>query len=124
MPWFSEFSPTGQLLFDAHMPTKEQSYRGYRFPWTGTPLSAPSIAAGPPSTTTPVTVYTSWNGATQVASWRVLAGPSAAQLSPVATAPRTGFETAIPTPAAAPYVAAQALDASGAVLGTSKTIKG
>ncbi len=124
LPYFSEFSPTGQLLFDAHMPAKEQSYRGYRFQWTGTPPSAPSIAAAPSSTTAPVTVYASWNGATNVASWRVLAGAGPSALTPVATAARTGFETALATPAAAPYVAVQALDAAGAVLGTSKTIKG
>ena len=33
-------------------------------------------------------------------------------------------KTAIATPARAPYVAVQALEASGAVIGTSKTIKG
>ena len=71
-----------------------------------------------------MTVYASWNGATQVASWRVLAGPSPTQLAPVATAADAGFETAIATPGAAPYVAVQALEASGAVIGTSKTIKG
>jgi hypothetical protein len=37
---------------------------------------------------------------------------------------RSGFETAITTPAAAPYVAVQALDAGGTVLGTSATIHG
>ena len=78
----------------------------------------------PPSTTGTATVYASWNGATQVASWRVLAGASPTQLAPVATAADAGFETAIATPGAAPYVEVQALEAAGAVIGTSKTIKG
>ena len=47
-----------------------------------------------------MTVYASWNGDTRTATWRVLAGPSATQLTPVAAAPRGGFETAITTPAA------------------------
>jgi hypothetical protein len=123
-PYFSEYSPSGQLLFDGHMTGSFQSYRTYRFPWTGTPATAPAIAAVAAHPTTPATVYASWNGATQVASWRVLAGPSAKQLAPVATAARSGFETTIATPAPAPYLAVQALDASGALLGTSKTIKG
>ncbi len=127
-PYFSEFSPTGQLLFDGHMHGSYQSYRTYRFPWTATPAGAPAIAVGVPSAGAggrgPVTVYASWNGATTVVSWRVLTGPSPQQLAPVATAARAGFETAIGTPGAAPYVAVQALDASGAVLGTSPTIKG
>jgi len=69
-------------------------------------------------------VYASWNGATGVASWRVLAGPTPAQLAPVASAPKSGFETTIAAPATAPYFAVQALDAAGTVLGTSQTLKG
>jgi glutamine synthetase len=71
-----------------------------------------------------VTVYASWNGDTRTASWRVLAGASPQSLAPVASGARGGFETAITTPGAAPYVAVQALDASGAVLATSGTIPG
>jgi hypothetical protein len=69
-------------------------------------------------------VYASWNGDTRTASWRVLAGPSAQQLTPVADAPREGFETAVATPVAEAYVAVQALGPSGEVLGTSHTIAG
>jgi hypothetical protein len=54
----------------------------------------------------------------------VLAGPSARQLTPVASAPRTGFETAIATPGVERYVAVQALAADGAVLGASHAIRG
>jgi Arylsulfotransferase (ASST) len=122
-PYFSEYSAGGQLLFDAHMHGSYQNYRVYRFPWTGTPGGAPAIAAAPASQGR-VTVYASWNGDTQTASWRVLAGASPAALAPVASAPRSGFETAVATPAAAPYVAVQALNAGGAVLGSSRTIRG
>jgi hypothetical protein len=66
-------------------------------------------------------VYASWNGATQVAGWRVLAGASATRLRAVAEGPRTGFETAIPVPAGTvgPYVTVQALDGGGNVLGVA-----
>jgi hypothetical protein len=121
-PYFSEFSASGALLFDGHMHGSYESYRTYRFPWVGTPTTAPAVAAVPANAA--VTVYASWNGATQVTSWRVLAGPSPQALVPVATAADGGFETAIATPARAPYVAVQALEASGAVIGTSRTIKG
>jgi hypothetical protein len=128
-PWFSEFSSSGQLLYDARMPGGDQSYRAYRFPWTGTPAGAPAIAASASANGKgPVTVYASWNGATEVASWRVLAGPGAGghpgNLAPVASAGRSGFETSIATPGPEAYVQAQALSASGAVLGTSPAIKG
>jgi hypothetical protein len=125
-PYFSEFSASGQLLFDARMPPGDESYRGFRFTWTGTPPSPPAIAAKAASSKpgSPVTVYASWNGATEVASWRVLAGASKTQLAAVATAPRGGFETAITTPGPEAYVQVQALNAAGAVLGTSAAIKG
>jgi hypothetical protein len=122
-PYFSEYSASGQLLFDAHMHGSYESYRAYRFPWTGAPASAPAIAAAP-APGGRATVYASWNGDTRTASWRLLAGPSAQTIVAVATAPRSGFETAMTTPGAAPYVAVQALDVSGAVLGSSRTIPG
>ena len=64
----------------------------------------------------------SWNGATGVSSWRVLAGGAPAALAPVLSARRSGFETAIALPRSlhGRYVAVQALDASGAVLGSSR----
>jgi Arylsulfotransferase (ASST) len=122
-PYFSEYSAAGQLLFDAHMHGSYESYRTYRFPWTGAPTGVPSIAAAK-SSGGRVKVYASWNGDTRTTTWRVLAGSSPATLAPVATVARGGFETAASTPAAAPYVAVQALDASGALLATSRTIRG
>jgi hypothetical protein len=120
VPDFSEFSPSGQLLFDAHFPAHTQSYRGFRFAWEGTPAHSP-VFTFQPAAAGGGTVYASWNGATRVASWRVLTGPTAASLRPVAQAARSGFETAIALPATAtgPFVTVQALDASGAVIGTA-----
>ncbi|HEV2998148.1 MAG TPA: hypothetical protein VGX16_03510, partial [Solirubrobacteraceae bacterium] len=123
-PYFSEFSPGGQLLFDAHMPAGDQSYRAYRSPWTGTPREPPAIALVPTRPGGPLNVYASWNGATLLARWRLLGGPSPRRLAPLATAPRTGFETRLETPGAEGYVAVQALSGSGAVLGTSHVIRG
>jgi hypothetical protein len=121
VPDFSEFSPTGQLLFDAHFPSGYQSYRDLRFAWTGTPATRPVLSvlaahgAG--------TVYASWNGATLVTSWRVFVGATSHSLEPVAEGVRSGFESAIPLPAgtAGRYVTVQALDATGRVLGTAAT---
>jgi hypothetical protein len=123
-PYFSEFSSAGKLLFDAHMHGTYQSYRAYRFNWTGTPSEMPAIVAAARSAGAHTSVYVSWNGDTRTASWRLLAGPSASQLAPVATAAHSGFETTLTAPAAEPFVAVQALDGSGAVIGTSKVIKG
>ncbi len=123
-PYFSEYTSGGQLLYDAHWHGSYQSYRAYRFAWTGTPTSPPAVAAETKHTNGPVSVYASWNGATTVASWRVLGGSSASHLTPVTSAAKDGFETTITTPGYEPYVAVQALNAAGAVLETSATIKG
>jgi hypothetical protein len=101
-----------------------QSYRAYRFAWAATPTEPPAIAASATSAGAPVSVYASWNGATEVAGWRVLAGATQQQLTPVATAARSGFETELSTPTHESYVAVQALNQAGAVIGTSHTIAG
>ena len=124
-PWMTEYSPDGKVLFDAHLPASWESYRVYRQSWSGRPASRPAFAlvrAGARAT-----VYASWNGATDVASWRVLAGASANALKPVGSAPRSAFETAIALaapPPAGSWVQVQALDAAGAVLSASAVRKG
>lgn len=127
VPDFTEFNAAGQMLFDAHFPAHVQSYRSFRFAWQATPAQPPEFAVQAPAGGAP-TVYASWNGATAVASWSVLSGPSANSLTPVAQAPRSGFETAIALPAqtSGPFVTVQALNAAGNVLGTAavKTLSG
>jgi hypothetical protein len=119
-PDLSEFNVAGQLLFDAHFPAYDQNYRSFRFPWTGTPTHRPAytLLAGAAHGGT---VYASWNGATLVAAWRVLAGATPGALAVVAQSARAGFETAIALPAGTggPYLAVQALGSAGQVLGTS-----
>ena len=122
-PYFSEFSPEGALLFDAHFPPHDESYRAFRLEWTGTPAHPPAFAFQPGGTGAG-TVYASWNGATLVASWRVLAGASPSSLSAVALVPRGGFETAVAVPSGTvgPYLEVQALGGAGQVLGSSAAV--
>ena len=70
-----------------------------------------------------LTVYASWNGSTEIASWQVLAGGSRSELVSIVAVPRTGFETSIGVATSASYVAARALDASGTLLATSPAVK-
>ncbi|HYJ68719.1 MAG TPA: arylsulfotransferase family protein [Nocardioidaceae bacterium] len=108
--YYSEYTADGDLLLDADFGTGE-SYRSYRFPWVGRPSDPPvlTVADG--------TAYVSWNGATEVTSWRFLAGDDAHSARNVGTVRREGFETSAEIPNA-PYVAVQALDADGKVLAT------
>lgn len=63
-------------------------------------------------------VFASWNGATEVTSWRVLTGQDISALKAAGTVPRSGFETMVAV-ASAKYAAVQALSSDGTLLGTS-----
>jgi hypothetical protein len=117
---FTEFTADGAVCFDASFGDGSVTYRAFRFPWVGRPTGHPAVGAVPGDFTT--SVYASWNGATEVASWRVDAGPSPTLLKPVQTAARSGFETAIPIAVGRSFASVVALDASGKVLGTSRVI--
>ncbi|HTS15690.1 MAG TPA: arylsulfotransferase family protein [Candidatus Sulfotelmatobacter sp.] len=119
VPRFTEFDADGRLLLDGTFDGKG-SYRAFRFPWSARPADRPVVTVA--AAASGVTAYASWNGATEVATWVVLGGASATALQPVATARRTGFETAIPLPAPRAFVAATAMSAGGARLGTSDAI--
>lgn len=117
-PWVSEYGPSGEVTFDAHLAPIEQSYRALRYEWSGRPSTPPKIAVEKQKSGK-LAVYASWNGATEVASWSVLEGPSTSALKPVATHPFSGFETKIEVPGPGPFVEAQALNAAGEAIGTS-----
>jgi hypothetical protein len=121
-PYFSEFAPGGELLFDAHLPTTYQSYTALKFPWTGNPTQPPRLAVRAGSHGG-LTAYASWNGSTAVARWRLLGGSSAHALAPLTTTARNGFETVITTATKARYLAVQALGAQGQLLSTSSTVR-
>ena len=120
-PWFTQFKPSGELVFDATFPASKQSYRAFRFPWTGRPVGPPAIALERLGSDS-VAVYASWNGQTDLATWEVLAGPTKSSLEVVATAPRDGFETRIPASTVAPLISVRARDSSGAALGSADPI--
>jgi Arylsulfotransferase (ASST) len=115
-PFFSQFTAGGQLLFDAALPVDDGSYRVFRDPWSATPQTRPAAVGKRPSRTR-LDVWVSWNGATDVARWQVLAGGH-----PVAIAPDTGFETRIAVSSRARTFTLRALNAAGRTLGTSNAV--
>ncbi len=120
-PWFTQFAAGGDTVFDATFPAAKQSYRAFRFAWSGQPVEPPVMAVERHDGGS-ISAYASWNGHTGVATWDVLAGPSASSLRVVATAQRSGFETAIDASTADAFLAVQARDAGGTVLGGSTPV--
>jgi hypothetical protein len=121
-PSVSEFAPSGALLFDVYFgdekpPGKDaDSYRAYRFPWRGQPTDRPVVVVAGDA------AYASWNGATEVVRWQVLAGPAADQLQPLQTVVKNGFETPIRLKKSAAFYAVKAIRRDGKVLGTSEAV--
>lgn len=115
--YFTEITKSGRVLFDGRVARGNDTYRAYRSQWTGTPTEKPALAAVRDGDR--ARVYASWNGATEVRTWEVLAGSKASALTEVASARRDGFETAISAKTGARYVAVRAKDRNGKVLATS-----
>ena len=118
-PYATEFTADGTAVWEATGLGKT-CYRVAKSEWTGTPEADPDIAVAAAKGGR-LTVYASWNGATEVDSWRVLSGATEQDLSVAVIAKKDGFETTAQIPAAA-QVRVVALDASGATLGTSRVI--
>jgi hypothetical protein len=125
LPDFTELDSAGRVLLDGTLGPDVQSYTTRLAGWHGQPLQPPAVRAGRSANGGP-RLAVSWNGATDVAAWRLELGPAPDRLAPAATVARTGFETVLapagPAPAQARFAAAQALGADGRVLGASATV--
>jgi hypothetical protein len=115
-PYVTEFDAHGRVLLDLRFGRGADSYRAYRYGWTGRPATRPAVAVRGRR------LFVSWNGATEVARWQLLGGRSRAALRPLRTVRKRGFETAALAPAA-PWLAVRALDRSGRTLGMSRVIR-
>ncbi|MGN6168129.1 MAG: arylsulfotransferase family protein [Solirubrobacteraceae bacterium] len=121
--YYSEYSKTNSLLYDAAMPRANMSYRTIKAQWVGTPSTKPSAAVRHPKGKLS-TVYASWNGATKVATWKLFAGTKPGKVTGrVATVKRTGFETALRTKKRGPFYQVKAYDSHGNLLGTSAVVR-
>ncbi len=118
-PYFSENNASGKQDFDAHFDEPTTSYRAYRFPWSAQPPTTPALNIRPNPDGT-MQVSASWNGATDVAAWRVLSG-AGNSLRALGNVPTHGFETSIAVHSGNPSFAVQALGAAGNTLAGSGT---
>ncbi|KAK5133596.1 hypothetical protein LTR08_007544 [Meristemomyces frigidus] len=102
---WTEFEANGTVLCDVHFGADVswergdiQSYRAYKFPWTGHPETRPSVDISDDD----VEVYVSWNGATDVADWILQCSDNDTDKeqawADVVRVTKSGFETVIPIP--------------------------
>lgn len=114
LPVMSEWDVNGTALQVIHWgnATLSQSYRVYKSTsWVGFPLTSPDVAILNNS------LYVSWNGATSVATWRIIQGTNTTDV------PKMNFETAIPlNDTATDMLQAIALDSGGSHLASSQFI--
>jgi Arylsulfotransferase (ASST) len=120
-PYFSLFSASGELLTSGELAQGLRSYRAYAVDWTGQPDPAPSAVAKQAGTGGFV-VYASWNGATEIHHWAIMAGADADHLVEVGSQRWSGFETAIVVNSAGPAFQAVAVDKNNKVLGRSAVL--
>ena len=121
-PYFSEYDSSGKLLMDVKLPKNVNSYRALRYSWRGRPAEKPAVAIK--RRRGGAIVYASWNGATEVARWQVLAGTNPNRLRPIRSRARKRFETAIRVRTKKRrYFAVNAKSRGGRILGTSRTVR-
>lgn len=120
-PYFSEYAADGKLLLEGQLIKGAPTYRSFIGDWTAHPAELPAAAAR--RRPGGATVYASWNGATEVTSWTVLAGGAQTTLAPVTSARKSGFETAVAVRAKGPWFGVEARDAHGRKLGSSLPVR-
>lgn len=125
----SEHGPDGKLLMHSHAKSKFEahvdSYRAYKLPWIGNPRYPPNVyssafIAGKDRTTI---VYVSWNGATEVAKWRLYkSNADGSKLDLLKQKQREGFETRIMYHEFVEYVVVEAIDRDDQPIGRTKVV--
>lgn len=149
IPEWSEFTEEGTLLSHSRAISDDQdhleNYRSLKLQWVGRPKTQPKLLAycmtcfvkngedtdddGKIDTGSPLIVYVSWNGATEVKSWaiHISLGDHLGPWAPAGTYPKEGFETKIRVKSKildtihfTSHVSVEALDAHGHVLETAQ----
>lgn len=87
----TEVTPDSNTIFELSIDQPYDSYRAFRAPWQGFPLTPPTLAFK--QDVNNILLGYSWNGATEVAAWRVYGGSSQKSLNQIDEKVKNGFET-------------------------------
>lgn len=119
--FWTEYTSDNEIVFYGSLGWHSvMNYRAHKFDnWVGLPLTQPALWAYSKQGDH-MMAYVSWNGATEVRSWRFFGGGSRqGPWQEMAVEPKTGFETIYRHASTYKFCYAQALDKDGQVLGTS-----
>ena len=124
--FWTEYAPeTYEIIFYGAIGlTNTMNYRIHKFDdWVGLPLTKPALWIYSQEGEQ-MMLYISWNGATEVKSWRFYGGNSKrGPWDELGQVPKSGFESFYRHPVAYTYNYAEALDKDGQVLGTTAVEK-
>ncbi|KAJ5825912.1 hypothetical protein N7474_003050 [Penicillium riverlandense] len=123
--YHTEHAPNGDLLLTARFAsTRYSTYRAYKFPFIGRPLTPPDVVSsvyGTNDEDLTTIVYASWNGATDVAGWNFYAQAyDRGDKVLIGYADKVDFETMYIVDGFMDWISAEAVDFNGTVMGTSK----
>ena len=97
VPNISEVRPDGTRAFELDFGGPDVSYRAFRFPWHGYPTWPPALVLQ--DADNQLTLTFSWNGATDVTSYKVYGGNASPPNQLVGEQPKSaGFETSLVVP--------------------------
>ena len=123
-PYVTEHLPSGEIIFQANVKADgPMNYRAYKFNFTSSPIDHPALYIYARSTDSdPTMFFMSWNGATEVARWRIYGrGTCDANWTTVGEVDRDGFETQYQAAKYWAFGMAEALDSGGNSLSNSSS---
>ncbi|KAI9927573.1 hypothetical protein ASPWEDRAFT_44901 [Aspergillus wentii DTO 134E9] len=123
-PVITEYVENGTLVYHAQLTQEDaNNYRAFKHKWTGTPREPPALATHAPTVNSPTIFWVSWNGATEVQSYRFYGTSSASdQFAFLTEVNQQGFQTTYTSPAYHPLAYAEAIGRDGVSLGNSSVV--
>ncbi|PPJ59533.1 hypothetical protein CBER1_08886 [Cercospora berteroae] len=125
--YFSEHLPDGEATMYAHVAERASNvmiYRSNKYNWTAQPVTKPALWTYSRFAQDHMGLWVSWNGATEVKSWKFYTGDTAnGPWTLSGNVWKTGFETEHHIQGFAPWAYAEAIDANGRVMEASTITK-
>ena len=120
----SESTSDGTPIYYAHFATTDAlQYRSYKFNFTSNPTTSPALYTYAHNTSTQTSFYVSWNGATEVSSWRFYGGASSDHFEYIGNVQKRGFETVSTHTSFFAFAIAEAVAKNGTGLRNSTVTK-